>query len=200
VVIAAAGVVSYRLMRTAIEADIYRQRLSDLADRYNDLRTTYNRAVRRTAVTELLVEDGEICVSIRTAEGEIKRIATPYRAGAEIFVDYVVIDGRMWIRRVFDSDTSPNGGVVIDPKLAQVDWDELHAASGKAAYRKLDEGRWVVTVTGNGSLGLVKREGSSDELVSPPSVRDYPPTMDQINSDIAQIGTVDVFKRAMGGS
>src|SRR5690606_11857301 len=145
-----------------------------------------------------IVEQGAISVSIRNAAGEIERIATPYRAGSEVFVDYVVIDGRLWIRRVFDADTAPNGGVVIDPKLADVSWDTGDLIQGKAVYRRLDEGRWVVTVTGNGALGLARREGDTDELIAPPPVRDYPPTVEQLDRDINRIGATDALKRAIG--
>lgn len=199
VVLLAAAFVGYRFLRASVEADVYRQRLGELSEKYNDLRDTYNEVVKRTAVTELIVAEGSVCVSIRNAEGEVTRVETPYRAGSEVFVDYVVIDGRLWIRRVFDADTAPNGGVVIDPKLADVAWDDADLVQGKAVYRKVDEGRWVVTVTGNGALGLAKREGSSDELVSPPAVRDYPPTMQEVDADVQRIGTLDVLKRAVGG-
>jgi len=198
VIVGFAAFLGYRYLRSTVETDIYRERLGELASRYNDLRDTYNEAVKRTAVTELIVADGGVCVSIRNAEGEIQRIDTPYKAGSEVFVDYVVIDGRLWIRRVFDADTPPNGGVVIDPALADVAWDTGDLLQGKAVYRKVDEGRWVVTVTGNGALGLVKREGDSEELAPPPPVRDYPPTIEEVDADVQRVGTFDVLKRVIG--
>ncbi|MCC6680251.1 MAG: hypothetical protein IT445_05045 [Phycisphaeraceae bacterium] len=197
-VLLVAGVIGYQWLRANLEADIYRQRLGELSQHYQDLRRTYNEAVRRTAITELVVADGHVSVSIRTAEGEIKRIDTPYVAGSEVFVDYVVLDGRLWIRRVFDSDTPPRGGVMIDPKLADVKWDDNDLVQGKAVYRRLDEGRWIVTVTGNGALGLARREGDSEELSAPPPLRDYEPTVDQADADVQRIGTMDVLKRMAG--
>ncbi len=54
-VLAVAGYSAYRLLISSIEVDVYRERLSDLRRDYASLRDQYNRAVRRTAVTELLV-------------------------------------------------------------------------------------------------------------------------------------------------
>ncbi len=197
-VLLVAGVVGYQWLRANLEADIYRRRLGELSQQYQDLRRTYNEAVRRTAITELVVADGHVSVSIRTAEGEIKRIDTPYTAGSEVFVDYVVLDGRLWIRRVFDSDTPPKGGVMIDPRLADVQWDDKDLVQGKAVYRRLDEGRWIVTVTGNGALGLAKREGDSEELSVSPPLRDYEPAVQEADADVQRISAVDVIKRMAG--
>jgi len=45
---------------------------------------------------------------------------------------------------------------------------------GKAVYRKLTEGRWLVTVTGNGSLGLERARREAVVLLSPaPPVADF---------------------------
>ena len=66
-------------------------------------------------------------------------IPTALGPAAEIYVDYVVRDGRLWIRRVFDSETPPATAVVVDPALADIEWSAEGEAYGKAAYRALGE-------------------------------------------------------------
>lgn len=149
-------------------------RYDELQQNHEQLRQTYNEAVAKTAVTELVVEEGTLCVNIRTAEGVDRSIPTPFNPAREIYVDYVVLDGRLWIRRVFDQDTPPGKGLVIDPQRADVDWNDPKLTYGNAVYRSLTEGRWIVTVTGDGSLGLVKTEKEATPLSPPPPVRDYP--------------------------
>jgi len=183
------GYVGYRAMRSDIAADVYRQRLEQLAGEYETLRTTFNEAVRRTAVTELLVEDGRLSVAIVTSE---------------IYVDYVVIDGRLLIRRVFDSYTPPMSAVVLDTELEFVDWNDPRAQEGKAVYRALEEGRWVVSATGNGSLGLI-RLGDIDttqpaELTPAPPVRTFEEILEELDTSIRDIGPGDVWKRVTGGN
>ncbi len=176
----AAAFFSYDLIRTRDEAGLYRQQLADLNDDYAQLRGTYNQVVARTAVTELLVEDGRVNVVVRTAEGEIRRVETPFKCDGEIYVDYVIVGNRLWIRRVFDDRTPPADAVVITPSLKDVDWDADHAVHGKAVYRQLAEGRWVITVTGDGSLGLARAEPHRPiQLASPPRIRDYQPIAEQ---------------------
>ncbi len=66
--------------------------------------------------------------------------------------------------------------MLIDPRLVSVDWDGSVDNYGKAAYRSLGEGRWVVDVTGDGSLGLARRELQDHvRLEPPPPVRRYDP-------------------------
>lgn len=140
------------------------------------LRERYDATVRRTAVTELLVENNRLDVLIRTAEGELKRIPTIFDPRAEIYVDFVVLDGRIWIRRIFDSVTPPESGLVIDPLVESVDWDQRPEGFGKAIYRSLTPGRWVVSVTGNGSLGLTRAADSIPvDLTNRPAIRDSAP-------------------------
>jgi len=161
---------SYRAEAARLSAD-----LDTLGQRYDDLAERYDDAVRRTAVTELVVEeDGSLAVVIRDAAGELKRIETPFDPSAEIYVDYAVLDGRLWIRRVFDSYTPPGSAVVIDPVIGTIDWDQRPTGLGKAVYRSLTPGRWVITVTGNGSLGLARAaDGDPVELTPQPAVRPY---------------------------
>lgn len=199
VLLAVTGYAGYRLVEANLRADIYRDRLTALAADYDTLRATYNQAVRRTAVTELVVADGKLCVSIRNAEGLVKSIPTPFDPSGEIYVDYVVLDGRLWVRRVFDAKTPPSQGVLIDPKLAEVTWDDQGATHGKAVYRQLGEGRWIVSVTGDGSLGLARSNMSEPtDLTTTPAVRDYEPVDEQAKAEADRIGLSDVVKRLVG--
>ncbi|RMH26100.1 MAG: hypothetical protein D6693_07845 [Planctomycetota bacterium] len=137
--------------------------LQTLRERYEALADRYDAAVSRTAVTELDVsEDGSVAVIVRDAAGPLRRIQTPFNAADEIYVDYAVIDGRLWIRRVFDAHTPPGSAVVVDPIVETIDWDQRPGGFGQAVYRSLAPGRWVVTVTGNGSLGLARADEPVD--------------------------------------
>lgn len=197
VIVAGATVLGYRMLLSDMTAEVYRDRLVQLEDEYETLRHNYNEAVRRTAVTELLVEEDSVCVVVRTAEGFVERFKTPFHPRNEIYVDYVVIDGRLVIRRVFDQHTAPSGGVVINPQLVEIDWPTGGEASvGKAAYRRLSPGRWAVTVTGDGSLGLAQVDDNVElELVASPEVRDYDEAQEAADANVDQIGAADVFKR-----
>jgi len=199
VLLGVAGYVGYRLVQANLKADIYRDRLTALADDYDQLRQTYNQAVRKTAVTELVVQDGKLCVSIRTNQGVVRQVPTPFDPSGEIYVDYVVLDGRLWVRRVFDAKTPPSEGVLIEPELNEVHWNDPALAHGKAVYRRLDEGRWVVTVTGDGSLGLAKATGDEPaDLTAVPPVRDYLPVSEQARAEVDRIGPGDVVRRLVG--
>ncbi len=198
VVLALSCVVAYRLIKADVTADAYLERLEALTDDYEDLRQDYNTAVSKTAVTELLVEDGVVCVLVRTADGKERRIATPYAAGAQVYVEYMVIDGRLWIRRVFDDRTAPEKGVVIDPDLASVDWDSPKVAVSKAISRRLTEGRWVITVTGDGSLGLA--ESARPKTLEPnPPIGSFEPKDEAATNDVESIGPVEVLRHAVSG-
>jgi hypothetical protein len=139
-------------------------------------------------VNELRVRDGALRVVIRDATGAEHEIETPYDPAREIYVDFAILDGRLWIRRVFDAGTPPQEGLVIDPGLAQVDWSTDPSAHGKAAYRSLGEGSWVVSVTGDGSLGLAASpEDEIPELSPPPPVRDYEPLEESVDQRLRSI-------------
>jgi len=190
--------VGYHSVRHQVAADVYRQRLVELAGQYEQLRDTYNDVVRRTAVTELLVEDGLVTVVVRSAEGVMREIPTTLDAEGEIYVDYVVVDGRLWIRRVFDDMTPPINGQVIDPAMASILWDDADVQVGKAVYRSLDEGRWVVTVTGNGSLGLERAPHEASEL-SPPPLISSPEEITDADARVKGIGAGDVWTWLVSG-
>lgn len=190
-----------RLVRNDISLAQYRERLEQLSDDYETLRATYNDAVRRTAITELHVNRGQLCVRVRTVEGVNRTIETPFDPSEEIFVDYVIADGRVWIRRLYDANTAPANALVIDPAFAEMDWDDSETNVGKAIYRSLSEGRWVVTVTGDGSLGLAKAEDPSEraELVTAPEVRRYDAIEDEVNAELRRITPGDVWRALIGG-
>lgn len=193
-VLGLAGFGGFHLLEATLAAEVYRDRIAELVSDHEALRQLHNEAVRRTAVTELRVEDGVLSVVIRTAEGEIRVLPAPYDPRKEIYVDYVVVDGRLWIRRLFDEDTPPGEGMLVDPRLAHVDWQVPDGRHGKAAYRSLAEGRWVVDVTGDGSLGLAPRaEGEVTELSPPPPVRDYPPVEDAVDEALGSIGPAEAL-------
>jgi hypothetical protein len=182
------GFAGYQLVRSDVEAAVYRSRLEEAARDYEALRDSYNEAIRRTAVTELRVEQGVLSVAIRNAVGDVRIIETPYDPSREIYVDYAILDGRLWIRRVFDAATPPEKGLLIDPELADVDWEADPDGYGKAAYRSLAEGRWVITATGDGSLGLGRRRsGDTAELAPPPIVRTYEPLESAVDRKLGAI-------------
>ena len=190
--------VGYRLASVNVELDIYRDRLVGLSNEYESLRSMYNQAVRKTAVTELIVKDGRLSLAIRTIEGVDRVINTPFDPAQEIYCDYVLLDGRLWIRRVYDAHTPPNKGLIIDDKFQYVDWNNPAARYGLAVYRSLGEGRWIVTVTGDGSLGLAKTDTKTDVTLSaPPPVRDYGQIEKQIKEALAHVTVGDVLKRLL---
>jgi hypothetical protein len=211
------GAIGYRFFRADVAARVYRERLAQLARDYESLRATYNEAVRRTAVTELVVRGSTLSVRIRSDLGVIEEIHTPFDPRREVYVDYAVIDGRLWIRRVFDDRTAPGVGLLIDPRLASIDWDEGSDGAaeragagttgagegplyGKAIYRSLGEGRWVVSVTGDGSLGLA-RAGDADDVIlaSAPRIRDYEQMRAELDARIEAIGMGEVWRRLVSG-
>jgi len=153
----------YKVSDAVSRAQEAEKALAQARAQFDDLAQQYNQAIRKTAVTELWVEQGQLSVVVRTAAGVEQRIATPYDPAGEVYVDYVVVDGRMWIRRVFDANTPPSQATVIDPQWEQIDWSNPAATLGKAVYRTLDEGRWTITVTGDGSLGLAKASTPSQD-------------------------------------
>lgn len=196
-----AALLGYQYLRAGAAADIYRTRLTQLADDYEGLRTTYNEAVQKTAVTELVVRDGRLTVQVVAENSVLRRIETPYDPAGEIYVDYIVREGRLWIRRVFDADTPPSQGVVIDPLLEAVAWGEGDAEVGKAVYRALDEGRWVVSVTGSGSLGLVRVADDAEvELRQRPRVAEYATVTIEADRDVESIGVGEVWGRLVNST
>lgn len=189
----ALSAVSYRVARERLAADIYRQRLQALSNDYELLRSQYNTAVEKTAVTELWVEDGALSVVVTSAAGELRRVPTPFDPSDEIHVDFVVLDGRLWIRRVYDAHTPAKDGLVIEPSLADVNWDDAGAVYGVSVYRPLAEGHWVIDVTGNGALSLMRKENDArPTLVHAPAVREAPPIERALEEGTDHIGFSDM--------
>lgn len=203
VLTAGAGYLGYRAMRGEIAAAVYRDRLASLARDYEALRTSYNDAVRKSAVTELIVKNNTLSLSVRTPQGVVKKIETALNPRNEIYVDYVLVDGRLFIRRVYDNLTAPAAGVVLDPALTDIDWSSPFAAYGQAIYRQLTDGRWIVTVAGNGSLGLVRvgdADASADgpELKAAPQIKDYNQVLSDVDAKLDDISIGDVWRRVVG--
>lgn len=194
----AAGLMGYRFVRADLAAHVYRERLVTLAQDYESLRTTYNDAVRRSAVTELIVKDGKLAVRVVNDQGTVREIPTPYDPTREIFVDFIVVDQRLWIRRVFDAKTPPTQAVVINPEFTDVDWESPQTAYGKAVYRRLDEGRWVVSVSGDGSLSLGRADGPT-RLTNAPKLKDYQQAEEDAKAKADAIGVRDVWSWLTGG-
>lgn len=197
---ALAALFGYRVLESDVASSIYRERLADLGAEHDALIAQYNEAVRRSAVTELVVRDGALRVVVRTIDGTLNEIETPYDPSGEIYVDFAVVSGRLWVRRVFDAGTAPSAGVVVDPGVADLDWDTPGASFGKAVYRSLGEGRWVVTVSGDGSLALTRAEdGRPTELSGAPGVREYAEFERTLDEELERITLADVWKRLTGG-
>ncbi|MCB9845917.1 MAG: hypothetical protein H6811_08040 [Phycisphaeraceae bacterium] len=194
-----AGILAYRMLRADVAAGIYRERLATLAGEYDKLEDLYNTAIKKTHVTELIVRDGRLSVRIRSALGLLREIPTDLDPSREVYVDYVVMDGRLWIRRVFDSATPPDQALVIDPGVGEIDWTDPAAGHGKAVYRRLEEGRWIVSVTGNGALGLSRAEDDDVHLSGPPEVRDFDSITTDADAFVEGIGLNEVWARLVGG-
>ncbi len=199
VLLAGAGVLGYQLLRNGVAADVYHDRLVELNDDHNQLIQQYNQAVTRTAVTELLVENGTVCVNVRTADGQLETHPIDANPAHPIYVDYVVKDSRLLIRRVFDSQSVPDDAGVINSALLKLDWTDPTIKHGQAIYRKLTDGRWIVTVSGDGSLALAKVEPDVEvELLPAPKIDDFDP-VEATQEAIKQITPADVFGRFFGG-
>lgn len=197
----AACLLGFRVVRADISAEAYKRQATTLVSSYNSLRETYNSAVRRSAVTELVVEDGGLSVHVRGMDGVLKRLETPFDPDREIFVDYVVIDQRLWIRRVFDSETPPSKGLLIEPSLGEVDWNDERANHGKTVYRSLGEGRWIIDITRDGSLGLRRaREGELTQLVPAPELVEHEPVEEAIRESLRTMTIGDIWRALVGGS
>ncbi|HKJ24116.1 MAG TPA: hypothetical protein VKB65_04790 [Myxococcota bacterium] len=190
----AVGLAGYTVVRSQLSDEILRERLELLAADYEDLHERYAAVIARTAVTELRVADGRLSVVVRGAEGDLREIATPYDPTKEIYVDYAIVDGRLFVRRVFAEDVPPREGVLIDPALLAIDWDAAGAAHGKAAYRTLGEGRWVVTVTGGGSLGLAPAPETPVPLSPPPALREFEPVESRVDERLSEIAPAEVLR------
>ncbi|MEO1236048.1 MAG: hypothetical protein AAFX76_04600 [Planctomycetota bacterium] len=178
VLVAAAGLLGYQLLRSGVAADVYHDRLVELQDDHARLVDHYNRAVTRTAVTELLVDTdaGTVCVNVRTADGRLESHPVAADPRHPLYVDFVVKDQRLLIRRVFDSRSAPDDAGAIDSDLLDLDWTDPTLRHGQAIYRQLSTGRWIVSVSGDGSLALSKiDENTAVDLLAAPPVAEFEP-------------------------
>lgn len=193
------GAVGMRFARADAANSVYQTRLRELSTDYESLRSQYNTAVRQTAVTELVVRDRSVTVQVRTIEGTVETIETRADADKEVYVDFALIEGRLWIRRVFDADTPPSQATVINPKLAVVDWDAQNALVGQAVYRQLGEGRWVVNASGDGALALTRvPEDQIVNLAPPPEIGAFDEIQSQVDEEIEKVSWRDIFAAVMG--
>ena len=192
---------AYKWLALATAEQIYRDRLADVGREYEALRGLYNQAIQKTAVTELVVRDDRLFVEIVTAAGTLEEIVTPYDPSREIHVDYVVSDGRLWIRRIHDDQTPPERAMVIDPEQVEVAWDDDGEVHGLTIYRPLAPGRWVVSVTTNGALSIVrKKDDEITPLRPPPEIREFDQMERKLRSDLAEIGPLDIARRILTGA
>ncbi|MEN0021180.1 MAG: hypothetical protein AAF747_09885 [Planctomycetota bacterium] len=199
-VIVGVGVLSMEIARARVEREVYKTRLADLHLEFDALVERYNRAVRRSAVTELVVEDGELDVSVRSSAGELRRIETDADPSREVYVDFAVVNGRIWVRRVFDETTAPSDATLIDPELAEIDWESEEASHGQAVYRSLSEGRWVVSVSGSGAMQLVPSpiDGPAD-LVAPPRVASFEELEAEARREVGELGWIEMIRALLRG-
>jgi hypothetical protein len=193
-----AALLGYQWAKASVAQDIYRDRLAGLQADYQQLAEQYNQAITPRPVTELLVENQKICVLVRKGDGELVRVPTPFNGWEnDVYVDYVLADGRLLIRRVFEikngQDTSKP--VQVDADLVDVQWGDA-VPFGKAIYRsKMADGRWVVSVTGDGSLTL-KRVGNDEpvELATQPKIEKFDPVDERADEAVERIGVGDVWQ------
>lgn len=190
------GFGAFAWARGRVLSDLYRERLAGIAREYEALRSRYNEAVEKSAVTELVVEEGRIAVVVRGSDQVLRTLPTELDPKREVHVDFVVWDGRLFIRRLYDDQTAPKDGFLVDPKLSTLDWNNPALARGLSVYRgDLAEGRWVVTTSGNGALELTKVTGASPELKSAPPVRDYAQIEKELDEKAKEVGTLEVVGR-----
>lgn len=189
----------YQVLRNRVAAQVYEERLVELNAEYGELAGQYNQAVTRTAVTELEVNEDEVCVTVRTADGQIDRQVVDVDPANDIYVDYVVKDGRLLIRRVFDSTRAPDDAGAVDSKLLNIDWNDPSVSHGQAIYRKLTTGRWIVAVSGSGALTLAKVNPTDEvQLMKAPKIGAFNPVAETAQ-EIEKIGPTDVLGRFFGG-
>jgi hypothetical protein len=142
----------------------------------------------------LVVEQGKLSVVVRTADGLDRTIETDCDTGYPIHCDYLVMDGRLWIRRVYDDRTAPEDGKVIDPDISNIDWSSKEVQYGKTVYKLLNDGRWVVSVTGDGSLGLARKtEDDAKPLALAPPVQDFKEIEKKIDTEVSEITFLDIL-------
>ncbi len=200
-VLAALGATAaYWIKWNDYRADVYRDRLEQEVQEREKLRQHYNLAVKQTAVTELLVDGLSVSVRIRNIEGIVETITTNVDPDREIYVDYVLVNDRLWIRRVYDSNMRPSDGTVIDPRWVDIDWQNPDVNYGQAIYRGgLTDGRWVIRTSGNGALSLEKiGDDEVIQLEAPPAVRNFHTIDHEVRQEVNDVGFFDVLGKIFG--
>lgn len=191
---AAVCVCGYFWAREEVASRIYRQKIESLAADYSALASQYNLAIRQSAITELQVDERSVAVLIRTVDGAVRRIETPFDPAKEIFIDYIVGRGRIWIRRIFDQSTPPESALVIDPVWDVVDWQDGDMKYGKVIYRSLSPGIWAIQVSGNGSLNLEPSAVSqADALAAAPEILSFEEIKLAMDEEVRSITIADVW-------
>lgn len=196
----AALLATAQFVRADLRAEIYKDRLDTLASEYQALTAAYNSAVKRTAVTELIVsQDNTLAVKVRDAAGKDTTIPTSLDPSTEIYVDFIVADSRLLIRRIFDEATPPSKGLLLDDTLKTLGWQEESAniTFGKAVYRQLSPGRWVVSVSGDGSLGLEKLDLQTQDppaLTHAPAIGNFEQWLTSADTDAKSISIQDAIR------
>jgi hypothetical protein len=199
---AVALLLGYHFMRSNIAADLYRDRLREAVKENEALRQTFNEAVKKTIVTELIVNDDDsVCVVFVSADNTERVVPTPFKKGAEVFVDFIVRDGKLFLRRVFDENTKPREALYIDPDMQTVDWKSNGGPRGAATYAQLNQnGRWNVSVAGNGALELKKADDKAPRQgpVAMPPVKEFSVIEKELNTKVDDIGPGDVVRTLFG--
>lgn len=231
IVLGVALLLGYQWAKSNTTQDIYRERLiglendfnqlntdynvltdqyNNLANQFNALADQYNEAIVPRPVTELFVEDGKVCLAVRLGDGRVIRKQTDFDVQAnQVYVDYVVVDQRLLIRRAFEFNKTtavpPDKVVYIDEELLDIDWDIDTIPYGKAlSCSKLVDGRYIISVAGNGSLDLKKVADEAEvELEAEPIIKQYAPVSKRVEDhepvkrateDAQKIGVGDVWR------
>ncbi len=154
------------------QRDYWKSRSAGVTSQLREARAENALLLARTAVTLLEVTPDRVSLILARADGTVESLATPFAPDREIFVDYVVHQGRVLIRRVYDDRTAPGEGVVLNPLLVWVDWETLDVASfGTVIYRRLSPGMWAVSLSGAGALTL-----------APATARDLPELLPMLDA------------------
>lgn len=168
--LALAAVAGWEIYRRDNAVQAAEARAASLARQLAEVREERQRLLARTGITLIEVDDDMVRLLVARADGSLQVIPTPYSPDGEIFVDYVVHQGRVLIRRVFDESTSPREAVVVDPALVEINWEALDPRShGRTVYRQLAPGRWMISISGAGALGLERLDDTAPTPFIQPS-------------------------------
>ena len=197
---ALAALAGYHWAKASVAQRVYRDRLVGLQNDYRELAQQYNQAVTPRPVTELWVEEDKVCVVVRKGD-EIVRVPTDFDVRQnEVYVDYILADQRLLIRRVFEFNkvnaVPPDRVVYIDKQLLEVDWDPEHIPYGTSlSFSKREDGRYLISVTGGGALTFQPADEAAEiKLTSRPAIKQYEPVDEQAHAEVDQIGIGDVWQ------